>query len=287
MSKLSPELPPPRKTKLKKGFLFVLRNDFKTLGHFLYRSANKWTKTCYNNNIKRHRSYNNSKVAFTLAETLITLGIIGIVAGLTLPTLIQKYNEKVWITSYFRVYSILENAYKLAIEDNGSIETLGYEGYGDYVYNIFKPYLNISSEFLENKTSWFESNSCMPETSYLLNGEKYSASGELSHIVPTISLASGECIIFNGGFAHTAGYTFWIDTNGKKKPNTLGKDQFVFSLGKKNQLITYLFESHNSPDLCNVQNSTNNNGLSCGTWIIKHRNMDYLHLPFEEIKKRW
>ena len=28
-------------------------------------------------------------------------------------------------------------------------------------------------------------------------------------------------------------------------------------------------------------------GVSCGFWIVRHRNMDYLHLPFDEVKKRW
>ena len=41
----------------------------------------------------------NSKVAFTLAEVLITLGIIGVVAALTIPTLIAKYQEKSWATA--------------------------------------------------------------------------------------------------------------------------------------------------------------------------------------------
>jgi len=236
---------------------------------------------------KKDKLHMKVKSAFTLAEVLITLGIIGIVAALTLPSLIQKYNEKVWITSYLRVYNILENAYRLALEDNGSIETIGYEGYGDYIYNIFKPYLNISSEFLVNKSPWSKSNSCMPYNSYLLNGNRIHQSVELSHIVPTISLASGECIIFNGAFAHTAGYPFWVDTNGKKGPNTLGKDQFVFSL-QQNRIATALIY-HGSPDLCNIHNDTTDIliGLNCGTWIVKHHNMDYLHLPFDEIKKRW
>ena len=39
------------------------------------------------------------KRAFTLAETLITLGIIGIVAALTIPVLVANYNTKAWNTT--------------------------------------------------------------------------------------------------------------------------------------------------------------------------------------------
>ena len=39
------------------------------------------------------------KRAFTLAEVLITLGIIGVVAAITIPTLVANYNVKTWSTS--------------------------------------------------------------------------------------------------------------------------------------------------------------------------------------------
>ena len=52
--------------------------------------------------------------AFTLAEVLITLGIIGVVAALTIPTLISKYQEKQTIVKLKKVYSILQNAYTAA-----------------------------------------------------------------------------------------------------------------------------------------------------------------------------
>ena len=50
------------------------------------------------------------KPAFTLAEILITLGIIGIVAALTIPTLVHKYKIKVLKTRYTQTYAILSEA---------------------------------------------------------------------------------------------------------------------------------------------------------------------------------
>ena len=45
-----------------------------------------------------HPTGMSKRIAFTLAEVLITLGIIGVVAALTIPTLIQKYEKQVYIT---------------------------------------------------------------------------------------------------------------------------------------------------------------------------------------------
>lgn len=57
--------------------------------------------------------------AFTLAEVLITLGIIGIVAVMTLPTLIQKNNNRVVETRLMKFYSAINHAIKMAEVDYG------------------------------------------------------------------------------------------------------------------------------------------------------------------------
>ena len=44
--------------------------------------------------------------AFTLAEVLITLGIIGIVAAMTLPAIIQKQQDKITVTKLKKMYSV-------------------------------------------------------------------------------------------------------------------------------------------------------------------------------------
>ena len=65
----------------------------------------------------------NNKSAFTLAEVLITLGIIGIVAALTMPSLIQKHQKKVFATRVEHIYSIVSNALLSSVAENGSPST--------------------------------------------------------------------------------------------------------------------------------------------------------------------
>lgn len=64
------------------------------------------------------------KKGFTLAEVLITLGIIGGVAALTLPTLIQNYKKHVVITSLKKSYSVFSQAPRMVEVEHGSVESL-------------------------------------------------------------------------------------------------------------------------------------------------------------------
>ena len=58
------------------------------------------------------------KLAFTLAETLITLGIIGVVAAITIPTLISNYQKHVYYTQFMKARSTIENALRLYAADH-------------------------------------------------------------------------------------------------------------------------------------------------------------------------
>lgn len=60
------------------------------------------------NNIKK--DFKHSKIGFTLAEVLVTLGIIGIVASLTMPTLVANQQKKQVGVKLSRFYSIMNQA---------------------------------------------------------------------------------------------------------------------------------------------------------------------------------
>ena len=64
--------------------------------------------------------------AFTLAEVLITLGIIGVVAAMTMPALIQNYRNQVVETRLKKFYSTMNQAIAMSIKDNGDVETWTY-----------------------------------------------------------------------------------------------------------------------------------------------------------------
>ena len=64
--------------------------------------------------------YKQIKFGFTLAEVLITIGIIGVVAALTLPSVIGNYKEKEIITKLKKVYATLSVANQIMVMEHGT-----------------------------------------------------------------------------------------------------------------------------------------------------------------------
>lgn len=75
------------------------------------------------NNLKMIRKIHLNSKGFTLAEVLITLGIIGIIAAMTLPTLIQKYKNQVVETRLKKFYTTFNQAIQLAEVKYGDRKT--------------------------------------------------------------------------------------------------------------------------------------------------------------------
>ena len=86
-----------------------------------------------------------SKHAFTLAETLITLVIIGVVAALTIPNLIINHQKEETITKLKKTYSTLAQITHKAIADHGPILSWDIDNNSENFFNTYMaPYLNIS-----------------------------------------------------------------------------------------------------------------------------------------------
>ena len=64
-----------------------------------------------------------NRFAFTLAEVLITLGVIGVVAGMTLPNLIHKAQDRAAISQLKKAYSVLNQAFRRAVDEYGPVDS--------------------------------------------------------------------------------------------------------------------------------------------------------------------
>lgn len=97
--------------------------------------------------------------AFTLAEILITLGIIGVIAGLTIPNLIANYEKQAAEVRLKKDFSTFANALKLAENEHGNVEDWYETGMtGRDYFDRLKPYLKFAVEPCYNGSNCFNKN---------------------------------------------------------------------------------------------------------------------------------
>lgn len=222
------------------------------------------------------------KIAFTLAEVLITLGIIGVVAAMTIPSLIQSYKEKATVTAVKQSYSIFAQALKMVTIDNPDLSALTDSSLSakENSQIMFKEI----SKHIKKVKSCDVDKKCMGNTYYLnLNNEKVSNWDTYNNLVTGV-LANGTSFWILSLPASISGEETYagqigIDINGNKRPNKFGVDFFWFTFNKNGELFAGRGEGTGGIyGNCELSPSNSNwsNGYGCSEWIITHGNMDYL-----------
>ena len=144
---------------------------------------------------------------FTLAEVLITLGIIGVVAALTLPALIQNYQKQVYVNALKKSVSTLENGFKMALAEDGVDElrhTELFKSLSGGAYNENTP----NDEFENNLKKYFNIQAIEKETKAkgykFLNGQDTPFGREIKR---EILFSDGSSIVFVSGGPNTTGFS--------------------------------------------------------------------------------
>ena len=192
-----------------------------------FQGVEKETKKCHIGDIIHHFK---DKKGFTLAEVLVTLGIIGVVSAMTVPTLMQNYQKKSYVTQLHKVYNELnqaliqyqtdKNAVNLTEAGLNSISSFG---------NLFKSYFKIVQDCENEQTP------CFANSYKKISGVNAGLRCSNNCVV----LASGAAI---GTYSNIGAYgnntiiAIVVDTNGAKGPNILGRDAFYILLYKNGVL---------------------------------------------------
>ncbi len=186
------------------------------------------------------------KVAFTLAEVLITLGIIGVVAALTLPSLITKYQKQAAVNQLKVAYSILYNAFTMATIEHGNVDDWTFfqenidrqESSIEFVKKYLQPY--IKNVEVYNSSGSYLLKGCKNVTYKNMNGSVRQCNSTVA-FCETCKSGGGPIMTYlymaNGSIVAVLTRYDWfaeifIDTNGYKGPNTWGKDVFRLKLRK-------------------------------------------------------
>lgn len=228
------------------------------------------------------------KTGFTLSEVLITLGIIGIVAAMTLPTLIQKQQEKIAVVRLKSIYSILDQTVKQAVLANGTVDQWGIINGTEEenlnsgavaIYKNIKPFIKQIQECNVKNLK----NPCFADSYTNLYGNNYTlpyANGM------AFRFANGASVLMYTNYQGCTKYAdnlcayMFVDVNGNHKPNKLGKDLFLFIMKRnsvsptgKSTKVEHGGDFYSFEKYC----ADNKDGAGCTAWVIFNENMDYLH----------
>lgn len=187
--------------------------------------------------------------AFTLAEVLITLGIIGVVAALTLPTVIANYQKQQTVTKLKKAYSILGQVMQKSVADNSSAElgvgdVLNASKVKDFFQTYWFPYFNspnIYWEHLGNDFYSFRNGNPINVgifTSYDFGRVFFTTQDGVAYYVNIMAWSgSSDSEEGIGQALFASKQSVYIDINGMKKPNMFGKDVFVFEIDFQNGIV--------------------------------------------------
>ena len=207
-------------------------------------------------------AHNDKKCAFTMAEVLITLGIIGIIAAMTLPTLIRNQRNKALETAFKKNYSAISRALDMYQAENG--ERLTSETVGLHELKpILVKYMNVLQD-----CGWYDCVSASSTIYKNFNGTNKIVLGLLD---------DGQFILNDGSLIliENAGTILLIsvDVNGHlKKPNRLGQDLFMFQIDNKGNLIPMGAKgTHFNSGYCSPNSTSDYNGFGCTIRAINEK----------------
>ena len=202
----------------------------------------------------------NKKLAFTLAEVLITLGIIGIVSAMTIPTLVTRYQKNVTLSKLKKVYAEFGSIAKMSII-NGNI--YNHNMSSNTVFDTFiKPHVRSAKMINESEAFKFNQLNGAENVLFFSTDEDF------------LSFTTDNGIKYSiyrvGEGTDGTRNDVWFDLNGSSAPNILGKDIFVFHIDFYNGTVApFRLESvtYGGPGILASDCSTSGSGRYCFTKI--------------------
>ena len=226
------------------GLTFGRAIAWNSLSDLFSKSLDYKFKANYNSNMKK---YSCGVKGFTLAEVLITLAIIGVVAALTIPTIISKIQEVHFHAKWKDCYALLNSAFRMTVAENPGMVVSQINSYGPTREFIDAMLLHLNVVDTCSIESTYDSNICDNSPNNRDEQIKYKWSGIASNYPSsryttftggkitggdfnqkTALLKNGASIYFGGLWS---GLTIVVDVNNfNGGPNILGKDVYAISL---------------------------------------------------------
>jgi type II secretory pathway pseudopilin PulG len=236
------------------------------------------TKIILETNIKTHSKQNlkaqhlqnklltrNSK-AFTLADVLIALVVSGVIAAITVPTIITNAQERERSAKVKKVYATLSNAMTRVKAAGGDMDFDIKDGNDDSIKQWFDTYLKPN---LITTNICYNSSSCWGnQTIKYMNGTSFGfGSSYITAVLNDGTLIELDAYkdyderFYSNNKYNTDYIGFLVDINGSKKPNIIGKDIFAFVWFPYTGLTTAF--NNTTEEQRNANCSKTGNGWAC------------------------
>ncbi len=224
------------------------------------------------------------KFAFTLAEVLITLGVIGVVSAITIPNLMTTHKAYQLRSQFLKSYSTIQQVFKHMQADEVPTDPDSYpRNQGIIFYKTFKNYLNSPLDCGAGLS--FTTKTCYTPQTKL----KYKTLNKSTNIANTyfddgqLVLLDGTLLIFEQPNVPSNPYIWiFVDINGAETPpNILGYDLFAFEfLDNELRAMGSQGTSFTHEQYCSLSSSSQLNGIACAgkakndadyfKWIVKN-----------------
>lgn len=174
-----------------------------------------------------------NRSGFTLAEILVTLGVVGVIASMTVPTLVQDTQDAQYRSAWKKTFAELSQATKMIQATYGDIDFTSFDTFRDDYGKVMQfTTKDAFGNIFPLRYTFYKTTS--------ESGVSYSSGDTVASAI----LQNGSCMRFGSGDIR-------IDINCKKGPNMFGKDYFVVRIVKDNGYYQ------------TIPSGSNNDGKTC------------------------
>lgn len=226
---------------------------------------------------------------FTLAEVLITLGIIGVVAAMTLPSLVSKYKAVELETRFKKAYSALNQAcIRMVFEEGYVIQKTSTVDASPF-RNMLQKYIAKSTDCSDYKCGGPYFNSRATFISWAMNTYQTYTGGSgnsLWWFIDDGLIRTRDGMLLYIDISEYESFLVTVDINGFNAPNKWGHDLFTFMFDTNTGKLTFpkntKWDESEDPEMygvvCDRNSSSGLNGLLCAQKALSEK--DYFkNLP--------
>lgn len=218
------------------------------------------------------------KRGFTLAEVLITIGIIGVVAAMTIPTLISKIGKRQLESQIKASYATIAQTMRSAEADGVDFDLQIVNNNDASTKEWFQTYM---APYLKTEKVCYNSSGCWHKKSEVrdLSGNlpRWVGDAGIGYNIITFVIAKGSYFDIDGVEASEAksmfgintdnqALVFYFDANGDRKPNRIGKDIYIMGFTDKGLVPAGSDKTRSEVE----QNCLNGNGYWCLSYIMQN-----------------